>query len=120
MPIYDVENRTSRLSLETESSETITVAFSPNGRRLAALGADNRMYVWDFADGTASRFSPPAPSRTAPRSAMLPQRDERASWLAWMSDDSLAVVTGSAEVTVIQLDPGKWRRRIDGLVQFGG
>jgi len=34
-----------------------------------------------------------------------------------MADDSLAVVSGGADVTVIQLDPAKWRRRIDGLVQ---
>ena len=117
VPIYDVKNRISRFSLETESSETITVAFSPNGRRLAALGADNRLYVWDFADGIAARFLTigAIPRRAAVGTA--PQRDERASWLAWMADDSLAVVSGGADVTVIQLDPAKWRRRIDGLVQ---
>ena len=117
VPVYDVQSRTSRLSLETESTDTITVAFSPDGRRLAALGADNRLYVWEFADGTASRFLTigAIPRRAAVGTA--PQRDERASWLAWMADDSLAVVSGGADVTVIQLDPAKWRRRIDGLVQ---
>ena len=117
VPVYDVQSRTSRLSLETESTDTITVAFSPDGRRLAALGADNRLHVWEFEDGTASRFVSVGaiPSRAAVGNA--PQRNERASWLAWMANDALAVVSGGAEVTVIQLDPAKWRRRINGLVQ---
>jgi WD40 repeat protein len=117
VPVYDVQSRTSRLSLETESTDTITVAFSPDGRRLAALSADNRLYVWEFADGAASRFLTvgAVPSRAA--SGNAPQRDERASWLDWTANDSIAIVSGGADVTVIQLDPAKWRRRVDGLVQ---
>jgi WD40 repeat protein len=117
VPIYDVARRTSLPSLETDSSDTITVAFSPNGQRLAALGSDNRLYVWDFAHGAASLFLAVnvVPKRTTVGETS--ERAERASWLAWLSDDSLAVVTGTAAVTVIQLDPGKWRGRVDGVAR---
>jgi WD40 repeat protein len=117
VPIYTINRRTSWLSLKTESSETITVAFSPNGKRLAALGADNRIYVWDFVNGKASRFLSVVPSRAAISNAT--QANEHGGWLAWISDESIAVVTSRATINVLQLDTNKWLSRIDNLVRRG-
>ena len=94
-------------------TETIGVAFSPTGRRLAALGADNRLYVWDFNAGNALRAIAVnvVPSRASIGHAFRPP--ERGTALAWWTDDSLALVTGAGRVTVLPLDSEKWNRRIE-------
>jgi WD40 repeat protein len=115
--VYDIAKRASRLALETEANEMRAVAFSPGGHRLAALGADDRIYVWDFGRDTATRILAfgAIPSRATIGDASRPV--ENAGWLAWMSDDSIAVATASAAIRVIRLDESKWRQRIDGLAE---
>jgi WD40 repeat protein len=115
--VYDIARRANRLDLTTEANEIQTVAFSPGGRRLAALGSDQRLYVWNFDRDEATRMLAfgAIPSRATIGDAS--RRGENASWLAWISDDSLAVATASAAITVIRLDEEKWRQRIDGLAE---
>ncbi|MDH2406989.1 hypothetical protein QCM77_45315 [Bradyrhizobium sp. SSUT18] len=76
------------------------LAFSPAGTKLAALGADNRIYIWTFADGNASRFL----------TFSLPDqvnngRTNRTGWIAWVSEGLLAVALGSNTVELIRLEP---------------
>jgi hypothetical protein len=40
-------------------------------------------------------------------------RDQRATWLAWVTNDSIALATGVSAINVIGLEPAKWQRRID-------
>jgi WD40 repeat protein len=113
--VYDIATRTTQHLLATEANETSTVAFSPDGQKLAALGSDNRLYVWTFG-----RHEPELqfvvgviPSRATIGDAG--QRNETATWLDWVSTDQVAVATRSAAVTVISIEPAKWLKRIDGL-----
>ena len=40
--------------LKFDSACIVSLAFSPDGRRLATVSRDNRIYVWDVAAGTPS------------------------------------------------------------------
>jgi WD40 repeat protein len=115
--IYDLTKRTNWLDLETEASETRAVAFSPGGQRLAALGMDHRVYVWDFENGMAKRALAVDAIPTRATMGDGSRSGERAGWLAWMSDDTIAVATASSAITVIRLDQARWRQRIDALAQ---
>jgi WD40 repeat protein len=118
--VYDIARRATWRTLATDANETRAVAFSPDGRRLAALGADDRLYVWDLAQDAASRYVAVAavPGRASVGDAS--KRAEHASWLDWLSNDRIAIATGSAALTVVELDAAKWRKRIDGLASAPG
>jgi WD40 repeat protein len=115
--VYDVARKRSwrALSMDPGSSEPSTVAFSPDGTKLAALAADKRVYVWSLREDGAERDSvfKAAPKRTAVADADT--REQLANWLAWVTSDSIAVATGASAINVIGLDPAKWQRRIDDL-----
>jgi WD40 repeat protein len=115
--VYDLARRINRLDLETEASETRTVAFSPAGQKLAALGVDHRVYVWNFDNGTATRILAVDAIPTRATIGDGSRSGERAGWLTWMSEDTIAIATASAAITAIRLDPARWRRRIDALAQ---
>jgi WD40 repeat protein len=113
--VYDIPQRTSWRALPLEANEPIAVAFSPDATKLAALGADNRLYIWSLLEDRADRFVVvnSIPNRSVVADA--DRRQERASWIAWVSNDSIAVATGMSAVSVIGLDPVKWRRRIESI-----
>jgi WD40 repeat protein len=117
--VYDIRTKSGWRALPMDSNEPYTVAFSPDGTKLAALAADNRVYVWSLREDGAERYASfngvPDRTRVADREA----RDQRATWLAWVTNDSIALATGVSAINVIGLDPGKWQRRIDGVAPVG-
>jgi WD40 repeat protein len=118
--VYDIRTKSSWRALPMAFNfEPHTVAFSPDGTKLAALAADNRVYVWSLREDGAERYASfngvPDRTRVADREA----RDQRATWLAWVTNDSIALATGVSAITVIGLDPAKWQRRIDGVAPVG-
>jgi WD40 repeat protein len=112
--IYDVKKLVEEVGAKTESSETMTVAFSPNGQRLAALGADNRIYIWSFVDGKAARLVTFSPARSVVEGEY--RQNDRIGWLAWVSDETIAMVNGPAGISVVQLNSDKWRGRANDLI----
>jgi WD40 repeat protein len=113
VPIYDIDKRTIRQALETQSPQILSVAFSPSGRKLAALGDDSRLYVWTIDHNTvALEF---AVTVITHRSIVgdAGNRHGYATWLDWIADDRIAVATNIAAISIIGTDPDKWLKRID-------
>jgi WD40 repeat protein len=113
VPIYDIDKRAIRQALETQSPQILSVAFSPNGRKLAALGDDSRLYVWTFDDSSAVlEFAVTVVMR---RGIVGDAADRHgyATWLDWIADDRIAVATNIAAISIIGTDPDKWLQRID-------
>jgi WD40 repeat protein len=113
--IYDTARRATRLALKMDGSESRVVAFSPDGTKLATVGGDNRLYVWSLDDDRGNRFA--VVNTLFARSAVEDgeRRREGAVWLAWVTNDSIALATSASTITIIGLDPAAWRRRVDGL-----
>ena len=57
--VWDLERRVDLFQLEGLVGSVVSLAFSPDGRYLAALGFNNVLYVWDMQSGeivVASRY----------------------------------------------------------------
>ena len=52
--VWDIEKGTPKATLSGHTRAVVGVAFSPDGKTLATAGSDNRMRVWDLADGRVS------------------------------------------------------------------
>jgi Novel STAND NTPase 1/WD domain, G-beta repeat len=113
--LYDVARKTTRLALQMDGNESRVVAFSPDGTRLAAVGGDNRLYIWTLHEGRAERFA--VMNTLLARSAVEDgdRRRDGALWLDWVTNDRIALATSGSAITIIGLDPAAWRRRVDGL-----
>ena len=114
VPIYDLDRRSLSQTLETQSPRISSVAFSPDGSRLAALGSDSRLYIWTFGSKTIGLEL----AVTATHSGRVGDGTDSgdfATWLDWLANDRIAVATSTAVIGVLTIDPDKWLRRMDGL-----
>jgi hypothetical protein len=105
--IYDVAKRTIWTALETEAHSILTVAFSPDGKKLA------------FDQNLVTRY---LTIGIVPRRAIVDDGaggNEKADWLDWLSDEKVAVATDIAAISVFVIDPDKWFKRIDSLAING-
>jgi WD40 repeat protein len=114
--VYDIPKRTSWKALPMASNEPQCVAFSPDGTQLAALGADSRVYIWKLADRGADLYL--AFKALSSRSAVVEAeyREHSVTWLSWIANDRIAFAAGTSAITVLELDPGRWQRRIAAMV----
>ena len=93
------------------------VAFSPDSRRLALLGATDRISVFDLsAPGAPLLRDIPATSDVARNRGGGSGR--LAAWLAWQDDTTLLVATASGTIESFALDEAGWQARVDSL-SFG-
>lgn len=116
--VYDIKQNKSRpsLALDPNSGGSHTVAYSPDSKKLAALDAGGQVYIWTIDESSAERFAvfsgmPKERSGTADDV----QGALKATWLAWVNNESLALASGTSSINVIGLNPGKWRSRIETL-----
>jgi WD40 repeat protein len=115
--VYDIPRKRSwrALAMDVTFDGPRAVVFSPDGSKLAALGSDNRVYVWSLREDGAERYAVfgALPRRSAVADAK--DRERAATWLAWIGNDGIAVATAESAINVIGLDPAKWQRRIEAL-----
>ncbi|MGR9286546.1 nSTAND1 domain-containing NTPase [Rhizobium johnstonii] len=110
--LYDLSQNRLTQKLSIDIKETHSVAFSPDGSKLAAFSAaNNNLYVWDML---------------APRPLLLEKLDlahiglfsssgAHASWIAWLSSSTIAAAMSEGTVAIIDLDESKWVERIHNL-----
>ena len=115
--IYNTANQKVQPALMTELRDTIALSFSPNGKKLAAIGGDSRLYVWTFVNGAGTLFLNLKDVRKADNLRRVQgEPGLQAGWLTWTADDIIAVSTGSS-VAIIHLEPSGWGTRIDSLLR---
>jgi WD40 repeat protein len=106
--------------LKTDAPGISAVAFSPDGRRLAALGTDNRLYIWSLGEEELALYLSVGVITRRAIVADRVNRNEQGSWLAWISDDRVAAAVESAAISVFEIEPDRWLRRINSLAQGAG
>ena len=113
--VYDIASGIAAFAFEMESNEPAAVAFSREGERLAALGSDDRVYIWDLAipgqPQIASFDSVPNRRGTGTADAKEPH----AAWIDWLPNGRLAVAARSPEILIVSLDDQTWVHRLDSL-----
>jgi WD40 repeat protein len=115
VPVYDIGKRAILNLLKTESPQISTAAFSPDGRKLAALGSDGWLYIWSLRQSEPELYlALPVMTRRAIVGNDASGR-QIASWLAWVADDQIAIAVGTAAISVVNIDPDKWLKRVDAL-----
>jgi WD40 repeat protein len=115
VPVYDIAKRAIFQLLKTESPQISTAAFSPNGQKLAALGSDNWLYIWTLGESEPELYlALPVITRRVIVGNVGNDR-KSATWLAWASDDHVAIAIGTAAISVLNISPTKWLKRLDGL-----
>jgi len=115
--VYDLRANSAWRALAMDRAEPRNVAFSPDGTKLAALAADNRVYVWRMREEGAERYAAFKAVPDRPRVLDEEMREAVASWMAWVTNDSLAVAVDTSAVYVVGLDAAAWQRRIRDIAQ---
>jgi WD40 repeat protein len=113
--LYDLSRRSPTIVLQVFGRDTKTVAFSPNGKRLAVLGSDGQLYEWDF-DPASGSIGDGLSTAAVPQSLRIdPGRDRGrpASWIDWLDDDRLAIATIYGSVLYLNFDRAVWRKRLE-------
>lgn len=120
--LYDLSGNAEPVALPVFARDTKVVAFSPDGRRFAALGSDARLYVWSF-DAQNGRHALLASLPAVPeavRGGRLSRDDERraANWIDWRDSRRIAIATAAGEALLLDIDPAAWRRRLGEIAQY--
>jgi WD40 repeat protein len=113
--VYDIAANAGAEALLMEQDEPNAVAFNRDGSKLAALGKQNRLYVWTRTQGASERFAVVDAALAKSVVAETGSANPNIGWIAWMPDDQVAVATGTSTVRVIRLDPAHWAQRISAI-----
>jgi WD40 repeat protein/serine/threonine protein kinase/tetratricopeptide (TPR) repeat protein len=92
MAIYDA--RTSRMIREVPATMPLRTEFAPDGQRLASIGSDRRITIWETSDWT--------------RLLTLPGHDRETNRVAFHPDGRW-LASGGEDGTLILWDPGTGR-----------
>jgi hypothetical protein len=95
--VWDASSGQPLLTLKGHLSYVLSVAFSPDGRRIATGGFDNTAKVWDAVSG---------------RELLTLAGHESLVWTAAFSPDGRQIITGSADGTAAVWDAASGRRRV--------
>jgi len=115
--VHNLADPAAPLCLTLAARDSRVVAFSPDSRRLALLGATDRISVFDLsASGAPLLRDIPATSDVARNRANSNGR--LAAWLAWQDDTTLLVATAAGTIESFALDEAGWQARVDSLA-FG-
>ena len=98
-------------TLEVDAKDTIAVAFSTDGTRIAALDSQGFLYVWNLNAEPELWLAVPA----TPIGAAGNNVRRGAHWLTWLADGSLALATQSDGIQILVLDEDRWKARAAAL-----
>lgn len=110
--IYDLTGALPPVELPLFQIDSKTVAFSPDGTKLAALGSDGYIYLWRFDAATGKAEAEfQIPDLTALMNPRVETRGRPVTWLAWRGPERLLASTALGEVVEIAIDPQALARR---------
>jgi WD40 repeat protein len=115
--VYDLTGRAPPFVLPLPTRDSQVVAFSPDGKLLAALTSDDQVHIWRF-DAQAGRAellvsAPPVPIA---RWASADQSHARqALWIDWIDDSHLGVASRAGAVLILSAEQQDWAGRLNAL-----
>jgi WD40 repeat protein len=114
LKLYDLKHERAPIAVPLRNRDTKVVAFSPANTKLAALGSDGMLYVWQF-DPTNGALAPlasvfPVPSGIDRKGSSFGRR--AAAWLTWVDDASIAIAASSGDIVLVTVSPEKWPERL--------
>jgi WD40 repeat protein len=115
--VYDLTGRAPPFVLPLPTRDSQVVAFSPDGKLLAALTSDDQVHIWRF-DAQAGRAEllvsvPPVPIA---RWASADQSHARqALWIDWIDDSHLGVASRAGAVLILSAEQQDWAGRLNAL-----
>ena len=102
--LFDLTGERGPISLPLRANDSKVVAFSPDGARIAVLGSDGQLYVFDF-DATAGRADPYLSLNPVPQKYRDPERNDRqANWIAWDGSDRIVIATAGGDLLWLSVD----------------
>lgn len=119
LKLYDLEGENAPLALDVFRRDTKVVAFSPSGARLAALGSDNRLYLWRVnpATGTPVLTATALATPSTAKAGRMTSTARRAAWIAWTDDETLAIATIAGDVLTLNVNENDWTARAAALLK---
>ncbi|SHI08033.1 TIR domain-containing protein [Bradyrhizobium erythrophlei] len=113
--IYDLNRFANYTRLTAQVGETVSVAFSPTGSKLAALDALGGLTIWEFEQGNAHLS---LATRALPLARMRPIRAGKAqppTMIFWSDDTHILICGGTGHPEVVSTNASEWARRITSL-----
>jgi WD40 repeat protein len=112
--LVDADGR-NRRTLETNSTTSKTLAFSPEGDHLAALSTEGDLYLWRLADSVRILSLEIVPRRSF--AGELQSGALKAVSLEWLDSGHIAVAMGTGDIEVVSIDPALWEERADHILR---
>jgi WD40 repeat protein len=110
--LIDLDARKLSMTLSIDAEEAAkSVAFSPDGRLLASVGVDNKLYIWMIGSGSVDPF---ATVNVEPASFGSLQ-EQYATDMTWIGPNQIAILTANMAIRVINLDTARWWSRLSSL-----
>lgn len=114
--VYPIDGGAAVIRRRTPSRDTRVVTFEPDGDRLAVLGSDGWLSVYQLGGGNLVPVLGLDPVATRSRAGRDSARGRSAQWLEWAGHGQLALSTAAGDIHLISLDEDIWRRRVADLV----
>jgi WD40 repeat protein len=115
--VYDISQKKSwrALMMDESADAANVVAFSPDSSKLAALATDSYVYIWSLSQRAVERYAvlQGRLKRCPVGQEALGQRD--AMWIAWVTNERIALAAGCSSIEIVSLDSAEWQRRIGAL-----
>jgi WD40 repeat protein len=109
--IYDIALLKSRFAVPMPDDEPISVTFSPDGLKLAALGMKGQIYVWSVSDKSVDLILVFEPSLAWKKNSRSEPAKGNSGSISWATNDSIAVARGDSSLLLFSLNETKWASR---------
>ncbi|MCU4653065.1 AAA family ATPase [Roseibacterium sp. SDUM158016] len=113
--ILDLARDAGPVALDAAERETRTVAFSPDGRHLAVLGATGAIDIVAFDADGAEATAVLRLDTGLPRALLAGGTAREVAWIAWTGPDELAVATAAGDVVSLPVTGAAIARDLSAL-----
>lgn len=115
--IHDLKNELAPAQLDLPTADSRTVAFSPDGTRIAVLTSAGDLGIWNFDAATNTVAPhvftdpiPPALVRNVDGPAL-----RQGNWIAWADNDRISIASETGDIIILSIDPDVIDARLNAL-----